>query len=252
MSRSPSSRSAQAAAAATAAKAGQDPELYRAATRRRGLTRLVAGGAFNILVLILGLLAKSGPVADLSLRMDRHIAAQYRTGALTALARAASTIATPETVGVALLIAVPVILVLMGRRLDALKAFCILAGAFALAEAAKKLVGEHRPPAALRAMAADSGASYPSGHVTIAAALTVALVVVAVTVAGRSTALVLGGLFAVAVAVSRVYLADHYPLDVIGSVLCALAGGFIVTGLAALPGLAPYLRRLDAAHGRPR
>jgi membrane-associated phospholipid phosphatase len=248
MSRSPSPRSAQPAAA----QAGQARALNGAATRRSGLTRLVAGGAFIILILILGLLAKSGPVAGLSLRLERHIAAQYRTGALTALARAASTIATPETVGIALLIAVPVILLLMRRRLDALKAFCILAGAFALAEAAKKLVGEHRPPAALRAMAADSGASYPSGHVTIAAALTVALVVVAVTVAGRRTALVLGGLFAVAVAVSRVYLADHYPLDVIGSVLCALAGGFIVTGLAALPGLAPYLRRLDAAHGRPR
>jgi membrane-associated phospholipid phosphatase len=249
MSRSPSPRSAQPGAAAT--HGGRARALQRAATRRGGLTRLVAGGAFIILILILGLLAKSGPVAGLSLRIDRHIAAQDRTGALTALARAASMIATPETVGIALLIAVPVILLLMRRRLDALKAFCILAGAFTLAEVAKNLVNEHRPPAALRAMTADGGASYPSGHATIAAALAVALVVVAVSLAGRSTALVLGGLFAVAVAVSRVYLADHYPLDVIGSVLCAVAAGLIVTGLAALPGVAPYLRRLDAATGRP-
>lgn len=220
-------------------------------TRRRGLTRLIAGGAFIILVLIFGVLAKSGPVAGLSLRMERHIAAQERTGALTALARAASTIATPETVGIALLIVVPGILLLMRRRLGAVQAFCILAGAFTLAEVVKRLINEHRPPAALRAMTADSGASYPSGHVTIAAALAVALVVVAVTVAGRSAALVLGGLFVVAVAISRVYLADHYPLDVIGSMLCALAAGFVVTGLAALPGLAPYLRRLDGANGRP-
>jgi membrane-associated phospholipid phosphatase len=245
MPRSPSPRSAQFTAAAQGDR-GPDG----AVTRRRGLTRLMAGGAFIILVLIFGVLAKSGPVAGLSLRIERHIAAQERTGALTVLARAASTIATPETVGIALLIVVPAILLLMRRRLGAVQAFCILGGAFTLADVAKKLINEHRPPAALWAMTADSGASYPSGHVTIAAALAVALVVVAVTVAGRSAAIVLGGLFVVAVAVSRVYLADHYPLDVIGSMLCALAAGFVVTGLAALPGLAPYLRRLDGANGR--
>jgi len=244
MSRPPSPRSA----APAAAHGSRARVLDRAATRRRGLTRLVAGGAFIILVLIVGLLAKIGPVAGLSLRIERHIAAQDRSTALTGLARAASTTATPQTVGIALLIAVPVILLLMRRRLDGLKAFCILAGAFTLAEVAKKLVDEHRPPVALRAMAADGGASYPSGHVTIAAALAVALVVVAVTLAGRRAALLLGGLFAVAVAISRVYLADHFPLDVIGSMFCALAAGSIVTGLAALPGLAPHLRRLDAAY----
>ena len=64
-------------------------------------------------------------------------------------------------------------------------------------------------------MTADSGASYPSGHTTAAAVLAVSLVVVAATLAGRSAAFVLGGLYAVAVAGSRVYLADHYPPDVI-------------------------------------
>ena len=115
-----------------------------------------------------------------------------------------------------------------------------------LAEIGKKLVNEHRPPASLWAMTADSGASYPSGHATAAAVLAVSLVVVAATLAGRSAAFVLGGLYAVAVAGSRVYLADHYPPDVIGGMLCAVAAAFIVTGLAALPALQPLLRRLDA------
>ena len=215
-----------------------------------GLARVIAGVALAAGALVLGLVAKAGPVARLGLQVDQHIAARDRVGALTGLARAITTIATPETVGVGLMIGVPVILVLARRRLDALKVFCIFAGAFTLAEAGKILISEHRPPVALQAMPADSGASFPSGHATVAAVLAVALVVVAATFAGRASALVLGGLYAAAVAVSRVYLADHYPLDVVGSVLCALAAAFIVTGLAALPALQPYLRRIGERSGR--
>ena len=242
MSRSPT----RGYAPPTSAPAHQDQGRGR--TPGHALASLLTGVALSVLVLLAGLLAKSGPVASLELRVDRHIATQDRTSALTAIARAASTIATPEIVGVGLMILVPVILVLAHRRLDALKVFCIFAGALALAEIGKKLISEHRPPAALWAMTPDSGASYPSGHATAAAALAVALVVIATTWAGRSAALALGGLYAVAVAVSRVYLGDHYPLDVLGSMLCAIAAAFIVTGLAALPALQPHLRRLDSHH----
>ena len=219
---------------------------------QHGLARVVAGVALAAGMLVLGLIAKAGPVARLDLKLDQHIAAHDRAGALTSLARAVTTIATPETVGVGLMIVVPVILLLARRRLDAVKVFCIFAGAFTLAEAGKILVGEHRPPAALQAMPADSGASFPSGHATVAAVLAVALVVAAASVAGRWAALVLGGLYAAAVAVSRVYLADHFALDVIGSALCALAAAFIVTGLAALPAVQPYLRRISQHGGRHR
>lgn len=201
------------------------------------------------LVVLLGELAKAGPVARLDLRADEHIA-RDRTGALTTLAKLASDVATPETVGVGLLILVPLVLLLMRRRLDAAKVFCMFAGAFALAEISKLLVNEHRPPTALQVVAADSGVSFPSGHATVAAVLAVALVVIAATFAWRAAALVLGVLYAVVVAASRVYLGDHYPLDVLGSMLCALAAAFIVTGLAALPALQPYLRRLEPAVNR--
>jgi membrane-associated phospholipid phosphatase len=135
----------------------------------------------------------------------RHIATHDRTSTLTTLARAVSTIATPEIVGVGLMILVPLILVLARRRLDAVKVFCMFAGALILAEIAKILVNEHRPPVSLWAMTADSGASYPSGHTTTAAVFAVALIVIATTLAGRSAALVLGGMYAIAVAASRVY-----------------------------------------------
>ena len=213
--------------------------------RHRGLGRVLIGLGLCVLVLLLGELAKAGPVARWDLRADEHIAARDRSAALTALAKLASDIGTPETVGIGLLILVPLGLLLMRRRLDAVKVFCMVAGAFALAEVGKKLIAEHRPPASLQLVAADSGASFPSGHAATAAVLAVALVVIAATFALRTAALVLGGLYVLAVAASRVYLGDHYPLDVLGGVLCALAAAFVVTGLAALPVLQPWLRRLE-------
>ncbi|MGH3262291.1 MAG: phosphatase PAP2 family protein [Trebonia sp.] len=212
-----------------------------------GLVQLLIGVGLCVLVLLLGVLAKVGAVARFDLRIDQHVAAHDRSGALTSIAKFATDIAKPETVGIALMILVPIILLVMRRRLDALKVFCIIAGAFVMAEIGKKLISEHRPPTALQLVTADSGASFPSGHTTVAAALTVALVVIAATVAWRVTWIVLGVLYTLAVAFSRVYLGDHYSLDVLGSMLCALAAGFIVTGLAALPALQLYLRRLDRA-----
>lgn len=234
-----------------AAARGYQPQA-RGWAPRYGLARLLTGVALIVLVVLIGMLAKAAPVAHLELRADRRIATHDRISVLTALARAISTIATPEIVGVGLMIVIPVILTLAHRRLDALKVFCMFAGAFALAEIGKKPINEHRPPMSLWAMKADSGASYPSGHATTATVLAVALIVIAATLAGRSAALVLGGLYALAVAASRVYLADHYPIDVLGGMLCALAAAFIVTGLAALPALQPYLWRLDTPGGRHR
>lgn len=212
---------------------------------RPGLTRLLTGAGLCAVVLLLGAVAKSGPVARLDLRADEHIAAHDRTSALTSVAKFATSIGTPETVGVGLMLLAAVILFLMRRRLDAVKVLCVFGGALALAEVAKKVVNEPRPPAALQVVAADHSGSFPSGHATAAAALCVALVVIAATFAGRVTAAVLGGLYAAAVAVSRFYLGDHYPLDVLGSLLCAVAAAFVVTGLAALPAVQPYLRRLE-------
>ncbi|HET9081289.1 MAG TPA: phosphatase PAP2 family protein [Trebonia sp.] len=220
--------------------------------RRPGLGKLLTGIGLCVAVLLFGELVKSGAVARFDLRVDQHIAAHDRTSTLTSLAKLATDIAIPETVGVALLFLVPVILFLMRRRLDALKVFCMIGGTYALVEVVKKIVSEPRPPAAVQAVPADPSGSFPSGHAAVASVLCVALVVIAVTLAGRVTALVLGGLYTVAVACSRFYLGDHYPLDVLGSVLCALAAAFVVTGLAALPALQPRLRRLETAPARPR
>jgi membrane-associated phospholipid phosphatase len=220
-----------------------DHSDYEAGRPRSGLIRVLAGAGIYVLMLLLGVVAKLGPVARLDLKADQHIAAHDRTAALTTVAKTVSVIGEPATFGTALMIVIPVILLVVRRRLDAAKAFCMIAAAFALGEIGKMLINEHRPPVSLRAMATDTSPSFPSGHATATAIVAVALVVVASTFAGRVTALVLGGLYAVAVAASRVYLGDHYPLDVVGGMLCALAAGFVVTGLFALPFVQPYLRR---------
>jgi membrane-associated phospholipid phosphatase len=226
------------------------PLAGRARGRRPGTGRLLTGAGLCAAVVLFGEVVKSGPVSRLDLRADQHIAAHDRTSALTSLAKIATDAGKPETVGIALMILVPAVLFFMRRRLDAVKVLCMFGGAYALAEVAKKLVNEPRPPAALQAVAADHSGSFPSGHASVGFTLCIALAVIAVTVAGRATALLIGGLYAVAVACSRFYLGDHYPLDVVGSLLCALAAAFVVTGLAALPALQPYLRRLAPAPAR--
>ena len=205
---------------------------------------LITGVAAVFVTFVLGFIAKAGPVARLDLKVDQHIALHDRSSLLTSVFKAVSTAATPEIFGPVALVGLPLILLAFRRKLAAVMAFCTVGGGLALTEVAKKLVAEPRPPAALRLMAADSGASYPSGHATAAAVLAVALILVATTLTWRFTALILAGGFAVAVAASRVYLGDHYPLDVLGAMLSALAAGLIVAGLRTLPALQPLVRRL--------
>src|SRR5579864_4012776 len=71
-------------------------------SRHPGIGRLLSGAGLCVLVLLLGVLAKTGPVARWDLRADEHIAAHDRSGAMTTLAKLASDIGTPETVGIGL------------------------------------------------------------------------------------------------------------------------------------------------------
>ncbi len=239
------SRPRYAVGHSAAAQSHDDPA---SGAPRSGTGRLITGTALVVAVLVLGVVAKLGPVTRLDLRVDRHIALHDRSHALTVLMKIATTIAEPA-IGIALMFLVPLALVFLRRRLDALKAFCMFGGALALAEVAKKIIGEHRPPVTLQAMAADTSPSYPSGHATVAAVIAVTFVVIATTATGRRIAIVLGTIYALTVGISRIYLGAHFLLDPVGSYLCALAAAFIVTGLAALPALRPWLTRITAPAG---
>jgi hypothetical protein len=79
-------------------------------------------------VLGFGVTAQTGPTACFDLRVNEYIAVHDRTTGLTALAKAATQTATPETVGLALMMGRPLVLEPARRRLDAVKVFCMFAG----------------------------------------------------------------------------------------------------------------------------
>lgn len=224
---------------------GREPERPFLDQPRFGVTKLLLGLLFVVAVLLVGAVTKVQAVTDFELWFDRRIAENERSAELTQVARTLSEIVTPEYVGIGALVLIPLVLVLIRRRFDALRALCVMGGALGLAFIVKRLIDENRPPEQLWAMQADHTPAYPSGHTTVAAAIVVTLVVVIAGFWWRSLVSVLGVLFVLAVAGSRVYLANHYPLDVVGSILTALAAGFIVAGLSALPPVYRTLSRMD-------
>ncbi|WP_433862718.1 phosphatase PAP2 family protein (plasmid) [Streptomyces sp. L7] len=169
--------------------------------------------------------------------IDSFIASDLRNPFAVAIAAALTYSATPEVTGIGLTIAGPLALIVAGRRLDALKGFVVLVGSLGFAAIVKAIIVEPRPPQSLWAIAADSGASYPSGHTTVAAAAIVASFMVACGRRWRMVAAIGGGIWVLAVAASRVYLVNHHPWDVLGSILVVLSVGMTASGLIALPAL---------------
>ncbi|WP_018600448.1 phosphatase PAP2 family protein [Mycobacterium sp. 155] len=114
------------------------------------------------------------------------------------------------------------------RRRSALTALTVIgtvSGAAAAGALIKLLVGRPRPPLILRETV-EQGYSFPSGHVTAAAAL---FGIAAVMIGGRSRILQpllagIGGVAVCLVALSRIYLGVHWLSDVVaGALLGAVA-----------------------------
>jgi membrane-associated phospholipid phosphatase len=75
---------------------------------------------------------------------------------------------------------------------------------------------------------------FPSGHTATTAALAVVLGVRLPTRRGRRTAALALGVMTALVALSRVYIADHWPLDVLGGAALGAASG-LLAARAAVP-----------------
>lgn len=101
------------------------------------------------------------------------------------------------------------------------------AGSLAMTVAVKSLVGRHRPPLAEAIPPYETSASFPSGHTLNAIVITGILVYSALLVIrtrrARWWTVIAGGVYAITIGLSRVYLGHHWLSDVVGAWLLGLA-----------------------------
>lgn len=191
-----------------------------------------AGGFLALILAVVAYLSTMPDLTRLGLRADRGLAG-LRTAALTDVAEGL-TVAAQEVVGLGALVVALIVLILWRRRFDALRLLGMAGVAWVAAYAIKHLLDRGRPPESLWVVNPDPTGSLPSGHTTTAAVILVmAYVLFRHTRAGRPV-LAVGVLYALAVGVSRLYLGDHYPGDVLASYLTALAAALLVSAIADL------------------
>jgi undecaprenyl-diphosphatase len=143
---------------------------------------------------------------------------------------AAKLLAIVGSVGVLVGLAVLAAAVLVLRRVPlalAITPLLAVTGAGAVAGIVKTVVGRGRPAATLR-LAAESGASFPSGHTTDTTALVLALtLVIAIVILRRqlvrALTIVAGTVVSVSMGASRLLLGVHWPTDVIAGMALGAA-----------------------------
>ena len=109
-------------------------------------------------------------------------------------------------------------------KIPALWSLGVIIGGDALGTIAKHLVKRARPA---QHMAADNGYSFPSGHVLGAFLVAGILMLVVIPLIQRASVRVICQLllifYVVLLAISRVYLYAHFPMDTVGAMLLAYA-----------------------------
>ncbi len=120
-------------------------------------------------------------------------------------------------------IAVVVLLVVLRRWREAVSIGLTVAAASALSSLIKTLVARPRPSDAIVDVASDS---FPSGHVTTAAAITIAVAILF----PRAWAFILAGVWISLMAFSRTYLLVHWLSDVVAGAVLGASVALIVTG----------------------
>ena len=223
----------------------ETPDVGTTIGRARWRGELGNGLIVGMTAVILGIGAKLPSVMAADLRLDEGVAAG-RSGFLTSVAVSLTAAAQPA-VGLAAAVLVPWVLLLLRRRMLAVRIFGLFGVALAGAAVVKVVIAEPRPPAVLAAIAADTGHSFPSGHVTVAAAI---CVTVWMLTRQRNLAwrILLGGVaaaFAVGVGWSRVYLGVHYLPDVIGSYLVVASAALLVNAFMVFPAVRALLDSSD-------
>jgi len=202
---------------------------------RRAAARLACGLALFILIgWGVGTLWLS-IVGSVDVNAVRDLAAE-RSMALTEVARVI-TWAGSAFLLVPLALLACLLLARAGLRREAIAVAISLGGALLISDCVKLLVSRSRPP--VMHLQAVSGASFPSGHATQASAFWFSLVLVARATRTapllRNVAASAALLLVCAVALSRVYLAVHYPADVLAGILLGTGWAVFVARSLRLP-----------------
>lgn len=198
--------------------------------------KLEAGAGVVILfgLLVLGALALTSPVTHDDLAVDQALHSA-RFGFATTVS-VDLTHAAQEAVGLGVLAIAVVVLFIRRRRFDAAVLFAMGGASWILALALKVLFDRPRPPARLWLARPDHSGSFPSGHATTAVVILLAAAfLVWHSPRWRTAVIAVGGVFALAVGASRLYLGDHYPTDVLGSYLTVAAAVLFVSAVSELP-----------------
>lgn len=103
-----------------------------------------------------------------------------------------------------------------------------MVGAAGFAFIIKSIVERPRPHLWRHAIAHDTGFSFISGHATMSMALAAVVIALVWHTKWRWPAVIVGGLYVLYVGFSRLYLGVHYPTDVIGGWIVALAWVLVV------------------------
>jgi membrane-associated phospholipid phosphatase len=138
------------------------------------------------------------------------------------------------------------------RRFEALLFVVALAAAETVSVVFKHAVGRPRPPVASMLGPHENGLSFPSGHTIGTATFAFVLAYLAwrarPTVMRLLSGLAIAGAAAMTMALSRLYLGDHWLTDVLASI--ALACG--ITALTAILGIALSRRTSSGVPVRPQ
>jgi membrane-associated phospholipid phosphatase len=202
--------------------AALDPDTD--AARRPDAALALVAAVFCVALAGLALTVGAGPLPiDLSIRDALHVGDPIPI-LLQGLNLAGGALVWDA--GVAVLI---VALVAIHRRIDA---FWVAAGLFAgeaLATALKLIVDRPRPPG-IAVVDLVTQASFPSGHVTrTAVTLGVLVLMFASGRSRRIVASLVALAFVLAMGIARIESSEHWPTDVLGSLLLA---GIVICGVA--------------------
>ncbi|MFC4242180.1 phosphatase PAP2 family protein [Gryllotalpicola reticulitermitis] len=215
--------------------------------RRHPWITLMVGTGAALVILLWGLASRGSRAGfDVDLWLDAH----HRPG-VTLLALGLSKLFSPApAVAMGFVFAV-VVAILTKRAATGLAAGLVTGLSWASSDIVKLLVHRPRPDWGLlphHVGVAEIDPSFPSGHVTFAAALTVTAVMLLRRFEWRVFTAVVGLCVTVTVAFARLYVGAHYPSDVLAAALY----GFLVTPsafvvIAWLDQTTPVGRVIDAA-----